>query len=524
MALGPFGSVAAADRVELLGGMRLTRKFIAALVIGVAIVALVQGYLDYQRERDVFDRQMRAEAAALGRALARGVADVWYRDGEAAARDFLITATNQSERIQARWIWPDTKGHDAPRAPREALDPMMQDQVVTIPDASRFVLLTYIPVDVPGEPPRRGGLEISQSMEPLDTYIRDSLRNQIAGSVGTIAIAAVLALALGVMFIGRPISRLAAKARRVGTGDLSGPLKLTQRDELGELANEINLMCERLADEQDARARATEQLRHADRLTTVGKLASGLAHELGTPLNVVSGRARLIADREVEGEDALDSARIISEQGERMTALIRQLLDFARPRAPKPAPVNITTLAGRVCQLVQTIARKASVVLVPPVPDEALRVEADDGQLTQVLTNLIVNAIQAIGERGTVAITARTVEQAPPPYVSATGSAGRNWMAIEVRDTGAGMDDATRERIFEPFFTTKQVGDGTGLGLSVSWGIVREHGGWIDVQSSLNGGSTFTVYLPMERPRTTTGPLGSLVALPTATAGARGVA
>jgi signal transduction histidine kinase len=123
-----------------------------------------------------------------------------------------------------------------------------------------------------------------------------------------------------------------------------------------------------------------------------------------------------------------------------------------------------------------------------------------------VLTNLIVNAIQAIGDRGTVEIVARTVDQVPPPYV---GGSAQTWMAIEVRDTGAGMDDATRERIFEPFFTTKQVGDGTGLGLSVSWGIVREHGGWIDVQSQLNKGSTFTVYRTMT---TTTGPFTILAA------------
>src|SRR6185295_6179642 len=256
------------------------------------------------------------------------------------------------------------------------------------------------------------------SLEPFDTYVRDSLRNQIVGSVAAVAIAAILALALGVVFIGRPISKLAGKARRVGTGDLSDPLKLRQRDELGELANEINLMCERLAEEQGARARATEQLRHADRLTTVGKLASGLAHELGTPLNVVSGRARLIADREVEGAEVTDSARIVAEQADRMTALIRQLLDFARPRAPRPAPLNVTTLAARVCQLVATIARKANVTLVAPPPDDALRIEADDGQLTQVLTNLIVNAIQAIdpgaaarGAPGTVEIVARTVDQ-----------------------------------------------------------------------------------------------------------------
>src|SRR3954468_8645790 len=110
--------------------MRLTRKFIAALVIGVALVALIQGFLDYQRERDVFDRQMRGEAAALGRALARGVAHVWQRDGEAAAREFLDTATSKSERLQARWVWLDAKGHDAPRVDRDELGPLTQDQVV----------------------------------------------------------------------------------------------------------------------------------------------------------------------------------------------------------------------------------------------------------------------------------------------------------------------------------------------------------------------------------------------------------
>jgi len=516
--------------VELLWGMRLTRKFIAALVVGVALVALVQGYLDYNREREVFDRQMQGEAKALGRALGRGVADVWTRDGEAAAREFLDSSTPKGERVLVRWVWRDAKGHDAPHVPREQLEPLAQREAVTISDHERGHLFTYIPVEVPE--PRVGGLEITQSFEVFDTYVRDSLRNQIIGSAAAVAIAAILALGLGVVFIGRPISKLATKARRVGTGDLTEPLDLRQRDELGELANEINLMCERLSEEQAARARATEQLRHADRLTTVGKLASGLAHELGTPLNVVSGRAKLIADREVEGESALESARIVAEQAERMTALIRQLLDFARPRALQPAPLNVTTLAARVCQLIATIARKADVTLVPPAPDDALRLEADDGQLTQVLTNLVVNAIQAIdpvgpsagqgphatlargnpggagravgaprdsrrasiGERGTVEIAAHTVEQAPPSYV---GGGARTWMAIEVRDTGAGMDDATRERIFEPFFTTKQVGDGTGLGLSVSWGIVREHGGWIDVASEPTKGSTFTVYLPM---------------------------
>jgi two-component system, NtrC family, sensor kinase len=476
--------------------MRLTRKFIAALVIGVALVALVQGYLDYQRERDLFDRQLRGEAAALGRALSRAVADVWQRDGEAAARQFLEVAATKSGRVLARWVWFDGKGPDQPRAPREELEPLTQDQVVVVRDGTRRHLYTYIRVEV--TEPRLGGIEIAQSLEQFDAYIEESLRTRVIGSASAVAIAALLALGLGIVFIGRPISKLAGKARRVGTGDLSGPLHLRQRDELGELAAEINVMCERLSEARRASEQATEQLRNADRLTTVGKLASGLAHELGTPLNVVHGRAKLIVDREVDGTEIENSARIVVEQTERMTALIRELLDFARPRAPKKSPVDITNLARRVCELVAMIARKGSITLIPPDAGATpRRIEADDGQLSQVLTNLVVNAIQATPVGGKVAIRTRVIEQVPPPYV---GGESRPWLAIDVEDTGAGMDETTRIRVFEPFYTTKDVGDGTGLGLSVSWGIIREHGGWIDIVSSPGEGSTFTVYLPNSAP------------------------
>jgi two-component system, NtrC family, sensor kinase len=469
--------------------MRLTRKFIAALVVSVALVAMIQGFFDYRRERAVFDNQMRSEATALGRALARGVAEVWERDGEAAARQFLQTASSRSEHIRGRWVWLDATTRDAPRLSRDALAPLEDGQLVIV--KHQGLLLTYIPVEVPEN--RDGGLEIAQPLEELEKFTTDSLRSGIIGSVSAVAIAGLLALALGVVFIGRPISRLAEKARRVGTGDLTGPLELSQRDELGQLANEINLMCERLAAERSAREAATEQLRHADRLTTVGKLASGLAHELGTPLNVVQGRARLIRDREVEGDEAIESAGIVLEQAERMTKLIRQLLDFARPRPLHKTSLGVARLVDRVCELLATIARNSNVSLDASSRDEALRVEADESQLHQVMTNLVINALHASPEGGTVRIVSRTAAASPPPHVDTSTT---EWIAIDVRDEGVGMDADTRARIFEPFFTTKDVGEGTGLGLSVSWGIVREHGGWIDVVSEPGKGSTFTVWLP----------------------------
>jgi signal transduction histidine kinase len=201
----------------------------------------------------------------------------------------------------------------------------------------------------------------------------------------------------------------------------------------------------------------------------------------------------LIRDREVDGDDITGSAQIVLDQAERMTALIRELLDFARPRAPHKMSLRVAGLVKRVCELVETIARKANVKLEPVSHDDELRADADEGQLHQVLTNLVINAIHAMPDGGTVEIVTRRASATPPPYVE---NPAASWIAIEVRDRGVGMDDTTRERIFEPFFTTKDVGEGTGLGLSVSWGIVREHGGWIEVQSAPNVGSTFTVWLP----------------------------
>jgi len=159
--------------------------------------------------------------------------------------------------------------------------------VITLRDGTRRILLTYIPVQVP----RRGsaGSRIAQSLEQLDSYVRDSLQSEILGSVGSVVIAGLLALALGVVFIGRPINRLAEKARRVGTGDLSGPLVLEQRDEARRA---------RERDQPDVRAALGGEpgARAGDRAAAPRgpvdhrrKLASGLAHELGTPLNVVGG-------------------------------------------------------------------------------------------------------------------------------------------------------------------------------------------------------------------------------------------
>jgi signal transduction histidine kinase len=276
-------------------------------------------------------------------------------------------------------------------------------------------------------------------------------------------------------------------------------VRIHQRDELDTLGAAMNQMGEMLqrarqqiAEETAARLATLEHLRHADRLTTVGKLASGVAHELGTPLNVVLGRAKMISSGEAVGEEVGECARIISQQAQHMTRIIRQLLDFARRRAPQRSPEDLSLLVGRTLSLLKPMAHKRSVSLASEVP-ESLMLEVDAGQLQQVLTNLVMNGLQAMKNPGTLHVRAEPTRATPPADV---GGPEADWLRLDVQDEGEGISAENLPHIFEPFFTTKDVGEGTGLGLSVSYGIIRDHGGWIAVRSEPGQGSCFSIYLP----------------------------
>ena len=310
----------------------------------------------------------------------------------------------------------------------------------------------------------------------------------------------LIALWVGVAFVGRPIHALIEQARRIGAGDLSKRLHLHQLDEIGELSSEMNSMSDRLEAayqrveaEASAKTAAEEQLRHAERLTTVGKLASGVAHELGTPLNVVGVRAKMIAVGEAKGDAVAENAKIIVQESERMAAIIRQLLDFARRRTGSRAEIDLVPIADQTVALLEPLAQKTAVCLSVEAAPGRHVIDGDPGQMTQVLTNLVINAVHAMPEGGAVRIFVASEQRA-----AANDPSGerRAWVAVRVVDEGQGIPESIRPHIFEPFFTTKQVGEGTGLGLSVAYGIVQDHGGFIEVKSEVLRGSAFTLYLP----------------------------
>jgi two-component system, NtrC family, sensor kinase len=472
--------------------MRLARKLILATIIGLVVVFVANAYYRIRRERNTFDRDMRDDHAVLAHVLRTIVTDTWKNNGRQAALDLIAQVQSPSETLHVRWL---------------------DNDAITLRAPPQDLFVTDVRICIANDCP--GFLEISESLQFADTYAHKTLvRTTLVALIG-LACAGLLSTLVGVWFVGKPIELLVEKARRIGAGDVEGPLQIRQHDEIGVLAAEMNAMCLRLAEtryalkaEIEERLRAQEQLRHSDRLATVGKLSSGIAHELGTPLGVALVRANMIAANTAFSPEARDAARIIGEQIDRITHIVRQLMDFARGRgsaAPGPQgrrqPADLRQIAQGAVAMLAPLATKRNLAFELALADDAPRPPANPEQIEQVLVNLLVNAIHASERPGKIVVTVAGNQANPPADVTPPiydGNDSPKYAMVSVRDEGIGIAPDILPRIFEPFFTTKHVGEGTGLGLSVAYGIVREHGGWIEVVSERNKGSCFSVYLPTD--------------------------
>jgi signal transduction histidine kinase len=338
-------------------------------------------------------------------------------------------------------------------------------------------------------------------MDEMHDYVQESLRRSTI-VVGASIVSGLLFMgALGSIWIDRPMQKLRAQAERIGTGDLSTSVNLSGSGELSELSSTIERMRGQLAEAREAeqvanneKIEALEKLRHTERLATLGQLSAGIAHELGTPLNVISGRSKMICSAGMKPDDIFRSAGIIGEQAERMTEIMRQLLSFARRGQAKKQAVDLNVVLPAIQSLLEPTAREQGVELLVNEAERPLPVFADPGQLQQVALNLTLNGIQAISSGGTVSLTSVITSNIEPP--ENIKSMNTSWVCLQVKDQGRGMDSETLEKIFDPFFTTKDIGQGTGLGLSIAHGIIEEHGGWIAVSSTPGEGSCFSIYLP----------------------------
>jgi len=478
--------------------MKLTSRLVAVFVCLLAVLVAVDGYLAFVYEHSLLREAMRRDANSLGHVLGEVLSHVWAEDGLDRALEIVEDANAGEDYVGVRWVWFDEPASSisAPSAgAADVAESLERGSLVEQHQPAR--LLSYYAVETADA--RRGGLEVSQSADVLSEWASRVYNRSVVRIFGLFGAAAVVVLVVGVRLVGRPLDRLTAKVERIARGDLTGPVVIAGKHELTQLAESLNKTCEALAEarssveaESAARIAAIEEARHADRLRTVGQLASGVAHELGTPLAVIGGRAALIAEDRLEPEDARQSARIISTQVDRLAGIIRQLLVFARRGATERTLVNVEQAARECAAMVASVARKRGVEISVSGHGPHHAVECDAAALQQVLTNLVINAIWASDAGGVVEIEV-TDEEAEAP----AGSDGpRRCVRVDVHDSGAGIADEHLGRVFEPFFTTKEVGQGTGLGLSIVHGILSDHGGWITVASQLGAGTCFTFYLP----------------------------
>lgn len=357
----------------------------------------------------------------------------------------------------------------------------------------------YIVAGLPltlGDPNPQAFLVLVQS---LDEMRRDlaATRASMRLSIGLfVAVTWLLSATLGALYLGRPLKRLAAAMRQVRAGDLSSGVDAVHSDEISQVANEFNLMVAdlraaraALEEAADERRRDQKALQEADKLVTIGQLSAGLAHEIGSPLQILAGRARNLQSRAGDAEEVRRLAPIMVQQCDRIARIVEQLLQYARRKTAHSAEVDLLATARIVVDLLLLEAKRRSVTLGLHAETALPAISADADQLQQLVMNLVNNALQATATGGHVDVRLSTGE-----------ADGEEHVRIAVVDNGRGIPPELQSKLFDPFFSTRVAEGGTGLGLAVVKSIVTEHRGTITINSAVGQGTTVAVSLPC-RPR-----------------------
>ncbi|HVV71390.1 MAG TPA: ATP-binding protein, partial [Verrucomicrobiae bacterium] len=243
------------------------------------------------------------------------------------------------------------------------------------------------------------------------------------------------------------------------------------------------------------RRRLEDQLRQAQKMEAIGQLAGGVAHDFNNILTVIQGHASLLRMSAPLSDDAGRSAQEIAQAAERASALTRQLLTFSRRHMMQPRNLDLNEVVGNMAKMLGRVLGE-DISLQLSYSSQPAVIQADAGMIEQVLLNLAVNARDAMPKGGSLQVAIEPERVKPEDVGRDPEARAGHFICLTVADSGCGIAPEILSRIFEPFFTTKAVGKGTGLGLATVYGIVKQHQGWIEVQSRVGQGSTFRVYLP----------------------------
>jgi signal transduction histidine kinase/ActR/RegA family two-component response regulator len=303
-----------------------------------------------------------------------------------------------------------------------------------------------------------------------------------------------------------PLASLVGGVRALEQGNFTFPLETHGGDEVAQVTRAFDGMRATLQRNEVQRQQLEDQLRQSQKMDAIGRLAGGVAHDFNNLLTVIMGHSGLLLQRLQPTDTLYGSSEQIEKAARRAASLTRQLLAFCRMQVLQPKVLDLNALVSDMEKMVARLVRED--VVFEFQPGKSLgQVKADPGQIEQVMLNLIVNASDAMPGGGKLTIETRNVTLDETCTQNRPSMQVGRYVLLAVTDTGCGMDANTKSRIFEPFFTTKGQGKGTGLGLATVYGVVKQSGGWIWVDSEPGKGTRFEVYLPkVDEPKESTLP------------------
>ena len=488
-------------------GARITLATSALVTVTLGVYAFFDVRAAADQRRNNIEREARNIALSLRATLEARDVEYMLQRTPAIGRELAKTATGwQIDIIPANADQNLARPIGATRTQR--LETILALPNLHIVNEEDDTLVYVIGLRAPPRLPNLdqqavGMLEVSRSIAYLDDAFRADLARALLlfGIAVTLTILAVFGLTRSLMT--RPVAKLLAGIDDVAHGDLSHVLLSERDDEIGLLANRFNEMTYSLresraeTERQNAGKRELEQrLGQTEKLATIGQLAAEIAHEVGTPLGVIAGRARTLARKAKDPQAVQKNAGIISEQTARITRIIQRLLDFTRRKVgvSEPDLINLNELTLLTMEFLEGKLASANVNHTLIRAEGLPYVKGDADRLQQVLLNLVLNALQAMPDGGTLTIETLAVKRRRPGLEA---EPEHEYIVVEITDSGVGIPPEKRDKIFEPFYTSKHGDGGTGLGLAVCYGIVKEHDGWIELRDAAGSGTIFAVHLPI---------------------------
>lgn len=485
--------------------MRISTRLFLYVFGVIVVLGIALGYVSVRDERAHLLSESRSRAHLFARTVA-AVLKYYHPVGPAVDMDTIlaeVAADSPTAVPYLRLYGPDgspleltcstcqTPPIPHPSVIPDALPPEGREQTVAQGREEYLQVLQPI-LDASGG--FQGAVEVLLPLRHVGLALAAVVRRFLLfGSAGAVVLAAVLLL-IARWSIAAPLQRLQEAARDLGGGDLSLRLEPSGVTDIDELIAEFNRMAQGVEEQSMSRERAhlrrlelERDLRHADRLASVGQLTSGLAHELGTPLNVISGRAEQLLAKLPAGDFSRKAMETVLRQTEHIAGIIDRLLAFSRKGSGNFTEIDLNALTREAFSLCRLRSKKTlgELKLETDLGTAAVSMMGDAAALQQLLVNLMLNSSQAMQGDGIVRVAA-SIE-------------ADDRLRIVYEDTGPGIPAENRERVFDPFFTTKEVGEGTGLGLYIVANIVAEHRGEIRTEEAVGGGARFVITFPRER-------------------------